>query len=74
VRGDLPECFIHIRYVDVRPHSAFTGDRRVDDEVADDVAGPVLEARLVKLGVGPPAEDGFVKAAKLRGSLAGIRR
>jgi hypothetical protein len=67
-RGDPVERFIHIRYADVRPDSAFTDDRHVGHEVADDVAGPVLEAGVVRtsLAVGSALSLPLARAVEAR--------
>src|SRR5436190_14819983 len=51
--------------VDVRPDAGGAGHGQLRHEVADDVPGGVLEARIVAVAVHLPAEDGLVEGRRL---------
>src|SRR2546429_9074127 len=56
---------VDLRDVDVRPDARGAGDGQLRHEVADDVPGGVLEARIVAVAVHVPAEDGLVEGRRL---------
>jgi hypothetical protein len=56
VSNDLVERFVDTLDKDVRSHAGLAGNRQVRHEVADDVPGAILEARVVGIAAQAPAE------------------
>ena len=46
---------------DIRPDTRLSGNRHVDHEVSDHVAGSIREAGIVAICVHPPAEHALVE-------------
>src|SRR5438552_2879835 len=62
--NDLLERLVDVLDEDMRPYSALAGDGVLGTEVADDVAGAVLERRVLSISPRAPAEDLLVKRSR----------